>query len=220
MSNDADSVPAGGVDEAVGTDDDKAFGYRGKYNWDDSQCNKHPTNEKATIVPSGGEIVDYSWCDGKRYVSMYVELRGLDDVADDDLEASLLNDGMGVVFSAKSVTGKDRYLRIENLYGKVKRTKLVRKRGKDRVIIKLVKDDEKRKWYNLKGAGKSTSHGYDDYDDDDDNYDRNNGGDMPWIPQEDEMALDDMLDGGMDDDNDDETPMEDVEEGRDGGGEG
>ena len=84
MSNDADSVPAGGVDEAVGTDDDKAFGYRGKYDWDDSQCNKHPTNEKATIVPSGGEIVDYSWCDGKRYVSMYVELRGLDDVADDD----------------------------------------------------------------------------------------------------------------------------------------
>lgn len=167
-------------------------GYNGKYNWDAN----NKKNEKATVVPSSGAIVDYAWCDGKKSVSIYIALTGLDEVQDDDMKVSLVNDGEGVLFKAKNVTGKNRFLKIDKLHKKVKSTKLLRKRGQDKVIIKLVKDDEKRKWYNLK-EGSSSSYGDDDYDWNDDHDD--------WIPPEDEEAMDDVLSGGMDNDEKEEA---------------
>ncbi len=198
-------------------------GYKGKYNWDDpdptddyDKKKKKKKNEKASVTPSSGAILDYAWCDGKKSVSVYVDLPGLDSVRDDDMHVSLTNDGGGVLFEAKNATATTtgmmknnrRFLEIDKLYKKVKSAKLVRKRGKDRVIIKLAKDDEKRKWYNLKGGGdSSSSSGY--YDDDDDYED-------PWIPPEDdEEAVDDLPSGSRTED-DDEREGEVCEEA--GGG--
>ena len=183
-------------------------GYKGKYNWDDpdptddydKKKKQKKKNEKASVTPSSGAILDYAWCDGKKSVSVYVDLPGLDSVRDDDMHVSLTNDGGGVLFEAKNATvatgtmkNNRRFLEIDKLYKKVKSAKLVRKRGKDRVIIKLAKDDETRRWYNLKGGGdSSSSSGY--YDDDDDYED-------PWIPPEDdEEAVDDQLSGSRTDD--------------------
>ena len=186
-------------------------GYKGKYNWDltnNNNNNKKKTSEKASVTPSSGAIVDYAWCDGKKSVSVYVELPGLDHVHYDDMQVSLTNDGEGVLFEAKNVTGKNRFLEIDKLHKKVKSAKLVRKMGKDMVIIKLVKDDEKRTWYNLKKGGSSSSYGDDDYDDEE-----------PWIPPEDEEALDDLLSETTDNVNREEceaegvdAPMKEVEE--------
>ncbi|KAL3809863.1 hypothetical protein ACHAXA_007932 [Cyclostephanos tholiformis] len=188
-------------------------GYRGKYNWDDT-TRYGKKGEKATVVPLNGAIVDYAWSDGTKSVKIYVELRGLDDLKDDDIEVSLVNEGEGFAFRAKNVGGRDRLLSIDKLYKKVKDVKLVRKAGKDKVVIKLVKDDEKRKWYNLKDGGASSSS----YDDDDYDWNDGGGGDDDWIPPEDEEAMDDMLSEGKDDDPKKEegdgvdVPMEDVAE--------
>ena len=174
-------------------------GYQGKYTWDPN----NKKSEKASVTPSCGAIVDYAWCDGTKSVSIYVELPGLDHVQDDDMKVSLTNEGEGMLFKAKNVTGKNRFLKIDKLHKKVKSAKLVRKKGKDKVIIKLVKDDEKRKWYNLKEGG-SSSYGDDDYDWNDDNED-------PWIPPEDEEAVDDLLSEKTDDDKREEGEAEGVD---------
>eukprot|EP00421_Protoceratium_reticulatum_P014287 CAMPEP_0168389376 /NCGR_PEP_ID=MMETSP0228-20121227/16933_1 /TAXON_ID=133427 /ORGANISM="Protoceratium reticulatum, Strain CCCM 535 (=CCMP 1889)" /LENGTH=94 /DNA_ID=CAMNT_0008402649 /DNA_START=57 /DNA_END=338 /DNA_ORIENTATION=+ len=50
----------------------------GKYNYDDA---------KKVDVEMGEAINKYSWADGKKRVSIYIELEGLDDVPDDALTA-------------------------------------------------------------------------------------------------------------------------------------
>lgn len=185
-------------------------GYKGKYDWDSN----NKKSEKASVTPPCGAIVDYAWCDGKKSVSIYVELPRLDSVEDDDLKVSLANEGEGVLFKAKNVAGKNRFLKIDKLHKKVKSAKLVRKRGKDKVIIKLDKDDEKRKWYNLKEGGGSSSYGDDDYGwNDDDDAD-------PWIPPEDEEAVDDLLSEKTDDEKKEEGEADGVDTDDDKKGEG
>jgi hypothetical protein len=101
--------------------------------------------------------------------------------------------GGGVLFRAKNVTGGDRFLQIDRLHKRVKSAKLLRKMGNNKVIIRLVKDDKKRKWYNLKEGSASLSHG-------DGDYDWNNNDKDSWIPPEDKEAVDNLLSKRMDDD--------------------
>jgi len=157
-----DTTPATeSTKEEKKTDGD--YGFHGKYNWD----TKKKPKEKAVLVPSSGAIVDYAWCDGDKAVSVYVDLEGLDAVPDDELKATLTNDNKGLSFKVKNLDGKLRFLKIETLKEKVKSVKLIRKKGKNRVVIKLFKEDNKKKWWSLKDGGNSSDYGgYDDYEDD------------------------------------------------------
>jgi len=114
--------------------------------------------------------MDYAWDDDdskKKTVSIYITLPGLDNVNDDDLSISLINENRGIYFTVKNIiatasssssgsggggtggnnnttttttTTATRFLKIDKLYSKVKNVKLIRKIGQNKVIIKLTKD--------------------------------------------------------------------------------
>jgi hypothetical protein len=55
----------------------------GKYNWDET------TNKKDADADVQGEAINkYGWSDGKKAVSIYIELEGLDDVKEDQLSST------------------------------------------------------------------------------------------------------------------------------------
>jgi hypothetical protein len=168
--------------------------YLGKYNWDV----KEKKNKKAEgfTLPSG-VISDYAWADGKKAVSIYVTLKGLDSVSDDDLNLSLSKDKQGLSFKVKNLEGKRRFLTIEKLNKKVKSTKLIRKKGRDQVVLKLFKEDEKT-WYSLKSSSGGSS--YNDFGD--------------W--SDDEASIDPLEDvvnnEAKEEAKEEDTPMKDAEE--------
>jgi hypothetical protein len=132
---------------------------------------KSSSNKKkkaADRINNGGAIMDYAWDDNdkKKTVSIYITLPGLDNVIDDDIYISLINDNRGIYFTVKNIiattvgasTGGStnnkntsptstttaatttRFLKIDKLYSKVTNVKLIRKIGQNKVIIKLTKD--------------------------------------------------------------------------------
>ncbi|CAE7876432.1 PGK1 [Symbiodinium microadriaticum] len=58
----------------------------GKYQWDDSK--KKNTDADKDMSSAGDAITKYSWGDGKKQVSIYIELDGLDDCTEDMFQAS------------------------------------------------------------------------------------------------------------------------------------
>merc|ERR1712157_374322 len=62
----------------------------GKYTWDDSEASGAADN-------LGDSISKYSWADGKKTVSVYVELDDLDAVPDDDIK--IASDEQGFILS-------------------------------------------------------------------------------------------------------------------------
>ena len=91
-------------------------------------------------------ITDYAWDDDEKKVNVYVEFDKLDEVPDEFMDVELAN-GRQVVFTVLSHEGL-RLLSLNTLFGEVKRVKHVRKRGKNRVILKLFKAAE-GKWPRL-----------------------------------------------------------------------
>jgi len=127
----------------------------GKYNWDDS------TKTKAADDDVKGEAISkYSWSDGKKVVSIYIELDGLDDVADDALSTTSGEKEVSLVIAA--LAGKKRSFSMSNLANEIDGVKLVRKPGKNTVVLKLTKKEEKS-WYSLTSG--SGAAGGDDEDD-------------------------------------------------------
>lgn len=114
------------------------YGTKGKYTWGADAEN----NTKASLDTLGSTIADYSWCDGDKKVSIYVTLPGLDDVPSDDLSFELFNDGKSVVFVANNVRGKTRVLKFDPLFRRCTAAKIVRKKGRDTVVLKLTKQME------------------------------------------------------------------------------
>mmetsp|Transcript_20162 Transcript_20162/g.29929 ORF Transcript_20162/g.29929 Transcript_20162/m.29929 type:complete len:223 (+) Transcript_20162:105-773(+) len=125
--------------------------YFGKYQWSGKQENK-----KAESI-LGDEIKDYAWSDGKKKVSIYVTVPGLDDLQDEDLSVNITtNDERGVIFEALFPGAVRRRLTIQPLNEEVEEdAKLIRKKGQNMVVIKLKKKgDSPKTWYNLKaGSG-------------------------------------------------------------------
>lgn len=110
----------------------------GKYAWtgDDK-----PKDAEAT---AGAEITKYSYSDGKKSVSVYVELDGLDDVPDDKITTSV--DGetkVELVIAAIGTPAKKRVLILNGLFAEITGAKATNKgKGKNMISLKLTKKEE------------------------------------------------------------------------------
>jgi hypothetical protein len=125
----------------------------GKYNWDE------PAKGKDADKDVQGEAINkYSWSDGKKQVSIYIELDGLDEVAEDALTTE--SGEKEVSFTIASIGGKRRRFAVSNLSNEIDGVKLQRKLGKNTVVLKLQKKEE-QPWYSLV-SGSSGGGGDDD----------------------------------------------------------
>merc|ERR1719382_1377964 len=121
----------------------------GKYQWDE--------NRKAVDLDMGDAITKYSWSDGKKQVSIYIELEGLDDLAEDAFVVDSGEKECSLVI-AMSDSKKKRFA-LSSLSEEIDGVKLVRKKGKNTVVLKLQKKEEKS-WFQL--VEKSGGRGGDD----------------------------------------------------------
>lgn len=111
----------------------------------------------------GAKISDYAWGDGEKKATVYVTLDGLDDLPDEAIDLKLV--GPREVSMTVAFPSIMRMLELKRTYGEVDSVKSIRKKGKNQVVIKLVKKDPSP-WYNLLSAA-----GGNDYDlSDDDDY--------------------------------------------------
>ena len=97
-------------------------------------------------------ISKYGWSDGKKAVSIYIELDGLDDVADDGLAVE--SKEREVSMTIASLSGKTRRFALASLAEDIGGVNVVRKKGKNTVVLKLQKKKEKR-WFRLIEPGGS-----------------------------------------------------------------
>jgi len=122
----------------------------GKYNW--TAADKSGQDADKDI--QGAAINKYSWSDGKKQVSIYIELDGLDQVADDALTTD--SGETNVSMDISNLDGKKRSFVMKNLANEITGVKLQRKIGKNTVVLKLQKKEE-APWYSLQegkaGAG-------------------------------------------------------------------
>merc|ERR1712061_572219 len=116
---------------------------KGKYNWD----NNTPNQKDADLA--GEAITKYSWSDGKKVVSIYIEMEGLDAVGDDDLKAESGEKEVELTIAATGSPAKKRTLKLQKLANEIDGVKLVRKPGKNTVVLKLTKKDADKSWYKL-----------------------------------------------------------------------
>merc|ERR1719346_919549 len=93
----------------------------GKYNWDDSK--KAGDADKDV---QGEAITKYSWSDGKKAVSIYIELEGIDDVADDALAVDSGEKQVSLTIAA--LNGKKKRFALSGLSEEIDGVKLVRKK--------------------------------------------------------------------------------------------
>merc|ERR1719293_227976 len=84
---------------------------------------------------------------------------GLDDVAEDAL--SIENTDKSVTFTIASIGGKKRSLALNGLANEIDGAKLQRKPGKNTVVLKLQKKEEKS-WYKLLDTSSGGGYGGDD----------------------------------------------------------
>merc|ERR1719460_292924 len=99
----------------------------GKYNWDDT------ANKKDADADVQGEAISkYAWSDGKKAVSIYIELEGLDDVKEDQLSST--NGETDVTFTIAAIGGKKRVFTMANLSNEIDGVKIVQKPGKNTVV--------------------------------------------------------------------------------------
>lgn len=113
-------------------------GYGGKYAWASDTTNK--TDADADVI--GDAITKYGWSDGKKVVSIYVELDGLDEVADDALHVESEDRSVALNIAAIGSPPKQRRLALGNLAKDIDGVKLVRKPGKNTIVLKLQKREE------------------------------------------------------------------------------
>merc|ERR1719401_1791451 len=127
---------------------------KGKYNWDTNANTKRDADDDV----KGAAITKYSWADGKKAVSIYVELEGLDDVADDALKAESGEKECSLTIDAIGKPPAKRVLRLAGLSNEIDGVKLVRKPGKNTVVLKLQKKEETT-WYSLQEKSSSGGGG-------------------------------------------------------------
>merc|ERR1719436_51406 len=106
----------------------------------------------------GLAITKYGWSDGKKQVSVYIELDGLDDLAEDAFTTTSDETSVSLAFV---LDGKKRTFSLAGLNAEITNVKLQQKKGKNTVVLKLVKKEEEA-WYKLLGG---SSGGKDDDDD-------------------------------------------------------
>ena len=102
---------------------------KGKYAWTDTGSKK--------AEDLGDAIRDYAFSDGNKKASVYVDLDGLDALADADLCVTKVSETR-VEFTAQFPSGK-RCLTLAPLHASIDEASLLRKPGKNRIILKLKK---------------------------------------------------------------------------------
>jgi len=123
----------------------------GKYDFDASKLGKE--------VDQGEAITKYGWSDGKKQVTVYIEMDGLDEVADDALTTE--SGEMNVSFTIANIGGKKKRFALANLSNEIDGVTIKRKKGKNTVELKLKKKEEKP-WFALVSG--SSGGGGDDED--------------------------------------------------------
>merc|ERR1719203_2459503 len=84
---------------------------------------------------------------------------GLDGVADDAL--TIASGETDVSFTIANISGKKRTFAMKDLANEIDGSKFVRKQGKNTVVLKLTKKEEKT-WYNLQSGSGGGGGGDDD----------------------------------------------------------
>eukprot|EP00746_Dinoflagellata_sp_MGD_P043484 gnl/MRDRNA2_/MRDRNA2_205605_c0_seq1.p1 gnl/MRDRNA2_/MRDRNA2_205605_c0~~gnl/MRDRNA2_/MRDRNA2_205605_c0_seq1.p1 ORF type:complete len:480 (+),score=99.34 gnl/MRDRNA2_/MRDRNA2_205605_c0_seq1:130-1440(+) len=125
----------------------------GKYQWDDRPTIRNADAEMMTSE----KISKYSWSDGKNRVSIYIELDGLDEVAEDAFKAD--SGARQVSLTIESVNGRNYTFAMARLLNEITGSKVVQKKGKNMVVLQLQKKEQKS-WQHLQAE--STSHAPDD----------------------------------------------------------
>jgi hypothetical protein len=128
----------------------------GKYNWD-----KEMKNKSADADIAGETITKYSWSDGKKAVSVYVEMEGLDDVADDALTTESGEKECSLTIGAIGTPPKKKTLKLAGLSNEIDGVEIKRKPGKNTVVLKLKKKEEKS-WFQLLESSGGGGGGDDD----------------------------------------------------------
>jgi len=126
----------------------------GKYQWDDSSKKNRDADAAA-----GEAISKYSWGDGKKQVSIYIELDGLDDCPESAFKAT--SGEKDVSLTIDSVAGKQRSFTMKDLAQEITGVKVNQKKGKSMVVLKLIKKEE-TPWYKLQENSSSGGGGSDD----------------------------------------------------------
>lgn len=125
----------------------------GKYQWDEKNLKKRDADDDAVGVAIG----KYGWSDGKKAVSIYVELGGLDDVPDEAIAVEAGDRKASLTIAAVGTPAKKRKLELSGLYGEVDGVQMARKKGKNTVVLKLKKKNQDESWSKLLGVGAPSS---------------------------------------------------------------
>merc|ERR1712048_1201893 len=92
----------------------------------------------------GSKICDYAWADGKKRVSVYVEIKGIDELPDDKLSVTVDENKRKVTFTAGF--DSQRVLTLDKLNADVTKAEIKKKPGK--IQINIFKEKEEP-WYKL-----------------------------------------------------------------------
>merc|ERR1711957_207672 len=106
----------------------------------------------------GPVISKYSWADGRKRVSVYVELDDLDAIPDDDIK---IESGEKEFTLTITMGGKARTLKFGDLNEEIDGSKFARKKGKNMVVAHLIKKEEKS-WFKLQASSGGGGGGDDD----------------------------------------------------------
>uniref|UniRef100_A0A7S4QSG0 CS domain-containing protein n=1 Tax=Alexandrium monilatum TaxID=311494 RepID=A0A7S4QSG0_9DINO len=133
----------------------------GKYAWGGGG---EVARRSADAEIAGEAITQYGWADGKMTVSVYVELPGLDAVPDEQISCE--GDGRRVSLTVSSIgtPPRRRRLALGGLAHEIAGVKLVRKPGKDTIVLRLQKK-EAGTWFELLRRRRRSGAEDDDEDD-------------------------------------------------------
>lgn len=125
-----------GPDERVGLDEqprDKSYAASapGRYEWDE--------DKRSTLPVSNESITAYSWADGEKEVSIYIQVYGLDDVADGALLCQGNTRQVSLTILGVGTPPARRHFSLGGLRGDIKGVRMVRSHGKHQVVLKLRK---------------------------------------------------------------------------------
>merc|ERR550534_11769 len=85
---------------------------------------------------AGEAITKYSWSDGKKAVSVYIELEGLDDLKEDAFATE--SGERNVSLCIAMADGKKKRFALAGLSNEIDGVKVVQKKGKNTVVLKVV----------------------------------------------------------------------------------
>ena len=120
--DDGDACTARGVLRGYYEADDGVHEVAGKYWWDDR------SGDDADKNIQGEAVGRYSWSDGKKTVSIYIELGVLDDVAEDEFRAEAGETYISVTIA--SAAGKRRTFMLMGLANEITGVEVAQTKGK------------------------------------------------------------------------------------------